>query len=227
MSAVIAFDLDGTLIDSVPDLAAAVNRMLVAQKMPELDLPTITGFVGNGLPKLVERVIAHSELDMSQHDALTRITLDNYMRAPTERTVLYPGVRDMLESFRANGHALGICTNKPEGAAHHVLDALDLSRFFAVVVGGDTLAQRKPDPAPLLHVFEKLGDGPRFYVGDSEVDAETAKRAQVPFALFTEGYRKRPVSALPHHLAYADSRKLPDMIGDALNAAVSSPAKGH
>ncbi|WP_372574660.1 phosphoglycolate phosphatase [Ruegeria jejuensis] len=227
MSAAIVFDLDGTLIDSVPDLAAAVNDMLAAQGAAELDLPTITGFVGSGLPKLVERVINHCGMDMRQHGEITRITLDNYMRAPTKRTVLYPGVRDMLERFRTNGHALGICTNKPEDATHQVLNALDLSRFFAVVVGGDTLAQRKPDPSPLLHVFDRLGPGSRFYVGDSEVDAETAKRAEVPFALFTEGYRKSPISALPHHLAYADSSKLPDLIGDALNAAISSPAKGH
>ncbi|MFA3920729.1 phosphoglycolate phosphatase [Ruegeria hyattellae] len=217
MKPAIVFDLDGTLIDSVPDLAAAVNLTLTARDLPELDLPTITGFVGNGLPKLVERVMTHSGIDMGHHGELTRITLDNYMRAPTARTVLYVGVRDMLEAFTTSGHALGICTNKPEAAARQVLDALDLSRFFAVVVGGDTLAQRKPDPAPLLHVFKQLDAGPRFYVGDSEVDAETARRAAVPFALFTEGYRKSPVSALPHHLAYANSGNLPDLMEDALS----------
>ncbi|MEX0349190.1 MAG: phosphoglycolate phosphatase [Paracoccaceae bacterium] len=216
MNTAIVFDLDGTLIDSVPDLAAAVNRTLKMHGVAELDLPTITGFVGNGLPKLVERVMTHCRMDMSRHGEITQVTLDNYMRASTERTVLYPGVRDMLEKFRASGHALGICTNKPEGATHQVLDALDLSRFFAVVVGGDTLPQRKPDPAPLLHVFERLGTGPQFYVGDSEVDAETAQRAQVPFALFTEGYRKTPVSALPHQIAYDDNSKLPDLIEEAL-----------
>ncbi|MCL6285464.1 phosphoglycolate phosphatase [Ruegeria sp. 2012CJ41-6] len=216
MKPAIVFDLDGTLIDSVPDLAAAVNLTLTARGLPELDLTTIIGFVGNGLPKLVERVMTHGGVDMGLHSKLTRITLDNYMRAPTARTVLYAGVRDMLEAFTTSGNALGICTNKPEAAARQVLDALDLSRFFAVVVGGDTLAQRKPDPAPLLHVFEQLGAGPRFYVGDSEVDAETAQRAGVPFALFTEGYRKSPVASLPHQLAYADSGTLPALIADAL-----------
>ncbi len=217
MRASIVFDLDGTLIDSVPDLAAAVNAMLAEEGVAVLDLGTVTSFVGNGLPRLVELVIAHCNLPSERHGELTKRTLDHYQQAPTAHTKIYPGVPDMLEALKAQGHALGICTNKPEAAALQVLDNLNLSRFFEIVVGGDTLPQRKPDPRPLHHAFNALGAGQPVYVGDSEVDAETAQRAQVPFLLFSEGYRKTPTDRIPHDHLYSDSRDLTALV-EAMSA---------
>lgn len=216
MTASLVFDLDGTLVDSAPDIAAAVNRMLAGQDVAPLDLPTVTGFVGNGLPDLVRRVIRHCDLDEQMHAALTRETLDHYNRASTELSVLYPGLIGALETLAARGCAMGVCTNKPEAPARHVLEALGLARFFDVVIGGDSMPVRKPDPAMLYAAFSALPDLPKLYVGDSDVDAETARRGQVPFLLFTEGYRKSPVSALPHLLSYSDSAQLPDLVDQAL-----------
>jgi phosphoglycolate phosphatase len=121
-------------------------------------------------------------------------------------------VTGALDALRAAGHRLGICTNKPEEPTLLVLELLGLARYFDVVVGGDTLAQKKPDPAPLAHAFAALGDGARLYVGDSEVDAETAQRAGVRFALYTEGYRKMPVETLAHDWRFADFTDLPGIV---------------
>ncbi|MDH5797545.1 MAG: phosphoglycolate phosphatase, partial [Paracoccaceae bacterium] len=186
MTAVV-FDLDGTLIDSAPDIQAAANKMLAAEGKAPLDLPTVTSFIGNGLPKLVERVMRARGISVDEHARLTEMTLGFYNAAPSNLTRLYPGVRQALETLRQANCQIGLCTNKPVEPTWGILKDFDLTRFFDVVVGGDSLAVKKPDPAPLNAAFENLGVGSRYYVGDSEVDAETAARANVPFLLFTEG----------------------------------------
>ncbi|WP_170587855.1 phosphoglycolate phosphatase [Ruegeria arenilitoris] len=212
MTAAIVFDLDGTLVDSLADIAAAANRMLADQGHAPLPEETIQGFVGNGLPKLVERVILHCGLNIERHSELTQVTLNQYSQASSAMTRPYPGVKDALQRLRAADIALGVCTNKPEAPARHILEVLDLAQFFDVVIGGDTLKSRKPDPAHLSATFEALGtNDARVFVGDSEVDAETAQRAQVPFLLYSEGYRKSPVSELPHLASFDDFARLPDL----------------
>lgn len=215
--AIVVFDLDGTLIDSAPDIRAAANRMLAEQGIAPLDLPTIVSFIGNGLPKLVERVMARTGLDMARHEELTAVTLAHYNAAATDLTRPYPGVVDALEVLQAAGHVLALCTNKPEAPARLILRNLRLERYFNGVVGGDTLDVKKPDPAPLLHIIRRLGDGPAIYVGDSEVDAETAQRAGVRFALFSQGYRKTPVEAIPHDDLFDDFTALPGIVRAALS----------
>lgn len=216
MTAAIVFDLDGTLVDSAPDIAAAVNRMLADQGQAPLDQATVTSFVGNGLPHLVKLVIDNVGLEMTAHAELVRSTLDHYNRSNSELTVVYPGMLNALEQLNAQGCPMGICTNKPEGAAHHVLEALGLARFFDVVIGGDSLKSRKPDPEMLHAAFDALPALPRIYVGDSEVDAQTAQRAGVRFLLYTEGYRKGPVETLPHFARYDDCAELPALVELAL-----------
>ncbi|WP_170337423.1 phosphoglycolate phosphatase [Ruegeria arenilitoris] len=212
MTAAIVFDLDGTLVDSLADIAAAANRMLADQGYAPLPEETIRGFVGNGLPKLVERVILHCGLSIERHSELTQVTLNHYSQASSAITRPYPGVKDALRRLRAANIALGVCTNKPEAPAQHILEVLDLAQFFDVVIGGDTVKSRKPDPAHLTATFEALGtNDARVFVGDSEVDAETAQRAQVPFILYSEGYRKSPVSELPHLASFDDFALLPDL----------------
>ncbi len=198
----IVFDLDGTLIDSAPDLRAAANIMLAGEGAEPLDLPTVISFIGNGLPKLVERSMGARGIDAGEHVRLTQVTLEAYNRDPATLTTIYPGVEQALSRLKFAGHRLGMCTNKPHAPAVDILDRLGLAQYFDAVVGGDTLAVKKPDPEPLLHTLVQLGDGPALYVGDSEVDAETAARAGVDFALFTEGYRKTPITDLPHKLAF-------------------------
>ncbi|WP_226778927.1 phosphoglycolate phosphatase [Oceaniglobus trochenteri] len=207
----IVFDLDGTLIDSAPDIRAVGNRVLAEQGAAPMDLAETRSFIGNGAPVLVQRMIAARGLDPSLHATMLTRFLALYEKA-VELTVLYPGVADCLETLAGQGHRLGICTNKPEAPTHAVLRHFGLSDRFLAVLGGDSLKQRKPDSAPLLACVRALGEGPVLYVGDSDVDAETAERAALPFALFTEGYRKAAVKDLPHAHAFDDFTALPDIV---------------
>jgi len=194
----VIFDLDGTLVDSAPDIRASVNKMLAEEGLHELDLPTVISFIGNGLPVLVQRVMAHFQISETEFARLSARVLEIYNASTSEYTVTHEGVREVLDALQTMGVRMGVCTNKPKEPAMHVLEGLDLSKYFDVVVGGDSFETRKPDPLPLL---ETIGGTPIqhvLYVGDSEVDAETAQRAGVTFALFTEGYRKSPAEDIPH-----------------------------
>ncbi|SMO56916.1 phosphoglycolate phosphatase [Ruegeria faecimaris] len=217
MSATIMFDLDGTLVDSLPDITAAANAMLRDTGVSPLPQDTIKQFVGNGLPKLVERMMFHCDLPMDRHAELSELTLTHYNAASSDKTVVYPGVAEALEQLRQMGCVLGVCTNKPKAPADHVLKSMGLTHHFDATLGGDSLATRKPDPAHLEASFRAVAAiGPRLFVGDSEVDAETAERAQVPFLLFTEGYRKSPVSELYHTRNFADWHEVPALVSELL-----------
>lgn len=211
----IVFDLDGTLIDSAPDLHAAANRMLAEEGAAALSLDEVIGFIGNGIPTLVERVMRARGLDQERHSDLLARYRAFYDADAATLTRPYPGVVAALSTLARAGHQMGICTNKPEAPARSIIAGLDLAAFFPVIVGGDSCATKKPDPAPLVQTFARLGPespGGAVYVGDSEVDAETARAAGVPFLLFTEGYRKSRVEALPHHAAFSDFAALPAMV---------------
>ena len=222
MTGAIVFDLDGTLVDSAPDIAAAANRMLAGVGHAPLSLAQMTSFIGHGIPNLVRRVIEACGLDPADHSALNAQLLADYGAQPATLTRPYPGVVAALEALRAAGHPLGVCTNKDLGLTRQILDALDLARFFDVVIGGDTLAVKKPDPAPLHAAFAALPAAPLVYVGDSEVDAQTAARAEVSFALFTLGYRQTPVADLPHAFAFDDFARLAPFV-----AGLVPPTKGQ
>lgn len=220
--AALVFDLDGTLVHSLPDIHKAVGQLLAEHDRAALDLATVQSFVGNGVPTLVKLVAKANDLGSSDEDlqALTARMLEIYGAASADLTRPYPGVVAALSALQSAGHPMAVCTNKPEGPARHILEKLDLARFFSVVVGGDTLAQRKPDPTPLIHSFEALGRTTGWFVGDSEVDAGTAKAAEIPFALFSEGYRKSPVSEITHTLLFSDFSHLPTALSDADTPAI-------
>ena len=207
----IVFDLDGTLIDSAPDIHAAANKVLVAEGLPEITLPQARGYVGHGAPVFIQRMRADLGLGEDRQAPLLAAFLELYESA-VHLTEPYPGVVAVLESLKVEGHRLGVCTNKPIGPTRAVLAHLGLAQFFDVVLGGDSLPVRKPDPAPLLAAFDALGEGRGVYVGDSEVDAETAERAGVPFFLFTQGYRKTPVEELYHTASFDDFAALPALL---------------
>jgi phosphoglycolate phosphatase len=203
----IVFDLDGTLIDSAPDIHAIANEVLALEGCAPITLDQTRRFVGNGAAVFVARMRGARGLADAAQERMQAAFLDRYDRA-VGRTHPYPGVLQALQGLRATGHRLGICTNKPILPARAVLAHLDMDGFFETVIGGDSLSVKKPDPAPLEAAFEALGAGPMIYVGDSEVDAETAQRLGVPFLLFTEGYRKTAVDKLPHHAAFSDFTRL-------------------
>jgi phosphoglycolate phosphatase len=195
----IIFDLDGTLVDSAPDLHAAAVAMLAGQGLAPVTLSQIHGFVGNGIPKLVERCLAASGAPATGKalaGAVARFK-EHYGAAPADLTRPYDGVEAMLGALSARGLLLGVCTNKPEALTRQVLAGVALDRHLRVAVGGDTLKVMKPDPEPLRHAAGLLGTGieETLYVGDSETDAETAASAGMGFALYSGGYRKWPLDA--------------------------------
>lgn len=207
----IVFDLDGTLIDSLPDIHLALNRMLAETGAAPVSEAQTRGFIGNGIPHLVRLAREAQGLPEARQAAMTEAMLRHYMAAPAALTRPYPGVVAALTALAGAGHRLGLCTNKALAPTQAILADLDLARHFQVVIGGDSLPQRKPDPAPLLAAFAALG-GPGLYVGDSEVDCATALAAEVPFALFTEGYRKTAPAELPHRVAFDDFAALPGLV---------------
>lgn len=214
----IVFDLDGTLVDSAPDLMIAANKMLAGEGLEPLDLATITSFVGNGLPKLVERVLRARKIKSHQFPRLYDEVRDFYNAAPADESKPMPGVVPLLQKLKADGHRLGVCTNKPEEPARLMLNLLGLEPFFDTVVGGDALPEKKPHPAPLNLAFAQLGDGQRLYVGDSEVDAEVALATVVRFAIYSQGYRKQAIEGLPHDYRFDHFDELGPII-DSLDRA--------
>ncbi|TYC67115.1 phosphoglycolate phosphatase [Stappia sp. BW2] len=215
---ILIFDLDGTLIDSAQDLHAAASRLLQGEGLPTLSLETIRSFIGNGIPTLVDRMINATDLQPRDRTRLISAFLDDYQAHATDLTAPYPGVEATLTQLRKSGYVLAICTNKPQRPAEKIIEDLGLSHFFDALVGGDSLTTRKPDPAGLHYLQSSLGGGPVVYVGDSEVDAESAVNAGMPFALFSEGYRKSPVSEIPHTVVFSNFTDLPSLAENLLSA---------
>jgi phosphoglycolate phosphatase len=209
----LVFDLDGTLIDSAPEIHAVANRVFASKGMQPFSFDVVRNAIGNGVGVLVSRLLQLQDQDGS--GPLQAELVSDFVKIYEEAfdlTTLYPGVTETLASLSLAGHPMGICTNKPEGPARAVLRHFGLDRHFSVVIGGDSLPTRKPDPAPLLAALRTLKAGPAFFVGDSEVDAETALAADTPLALYTQGYRKAPVETLGAKLVFDDFRALPGLV---------------
>lgn len=211
----IVFDLDGTLIDSAPDIHGIANALLAAEGKPLITLDQARDFIGNGAGVFVEKMRAHAGISDDEHPRLLADFVARYDDA-VNLTEPYPGVRDTLQKLTAAGHRLGVCTNKPIRPCMAVLKHLELDKYFETFWGGDSLPTHKPDPAPLFAAFEALGDGPMLYIGDSGVDAETAERADVPFLLFTEGYRKAPAEEMFHTVLFSHFDAVPGLVDQLL-----------
>lgn len=203
----VIFDLDGTLVDSAPALMAIGSAFLGELGAAPLGLAETRAFIGDGARVFCERALAGRGLtDPAAFAARYARFLEFYAEAPGEDNAFYPTVRDAIEALAAAGVPLGLCTNKPGEPTRKVLSALDLDGVFEVVVTGDTLPQKKPDPAPLLHAVAALGFTPSetLFVGDSEVDAEAAHAAGCDFALHLAGYARVPVETLAPTFAFDD-----------------------
>lgn len=210
----VIFDLDGTLIDSAPDIANAVNRLMVEIDAPTVDVATVQCFIGNGAQMLMARVRAHHNLKNIEVDELTKRFKRLYEEAPSAHTIVYDGVRDALFELSTKGLKLGICTNKPEIAARMILDDLALSQFFDVVIGGDTVGALKPNPASLRAAMKALDGNAETtaYIGDSEIDMQTAHAADVPFYFFEGGYCHIPNSEIEAAAHLKTFFELPKML---------------
>ncbi len=194
----LVFDLDGTLVDSAPDIAAAVNALFGELSLPEVELALIRRMIGDGAPVLLERALAHVGAMHKAVDLMPRFSV-HYGENAVRLTTVYPAVMETLTHLRSLGCRLGVCTNKPIGPTRTVLAALGLDALIEAVVGGDSLPQRKPAPEPLLTVIRALGGTPAsaVLIGDSAVDLACAEAAGVPAIIIPSGYgMSEPQAAL-------------------------------
>ena len=184
----LVFDLDGTLIDSRRDITTAINRMRAELGLPPLALEQVVTMVGEGARTLVERALPERP-DQVDH-AFARY-LGHYEQVCLETTRPYPGIPEMLSSLSAR-YPLALLSNKGEALSRKILDGLDLARFFREVLGGDSLATRKPDPGGLRLLAERLKVSVErlLLIGDTWIDAETARNAGCAFALVEWGFPK-------------------------------------
>jgi phosphoglycolate phosphatase len=191
----VTIDLDGTLLDTIPDLAAAANMMLAELGRPPLDIELIRTFVGKGIVRLVERTLA-GDVDGVPDAALMSRALPiferHYVEVNGRHTTVYPGVKEGLERLRERGFPLACVTNKSARFTLPLLDKIGLARYFRTVVSGDTLVRKKPDPDPLLHAATVLEIAPRemLMIGDSLNDTQAARAAGCPVFCVTYGYNE-------------------------------------
>ncbi|HHJ12939.1 MAG TPA: phosphoglycolate phosphatase [Gammaproteobacteria bacterium] len=185
----VLFDLDGTLLDTAPDLAAALNATLALNGRTPLPFEQIRPVVSHGGRALIERGFGISP-DAPGFEALRKQLLDLYQANIARETRLFPGMDSVLDTLERSGIPWGVVTNKPGWLTEPLLDALGLRPRAACVVSGDTLDRRKPDPAPLLHACALAGCDPchTLYVGDAERDIEAGRRAGMPTLAATFGY---------------------------------------
>jgi phosphoglycolate phosphatase len=193
----VIFDLDGTLADTAPDLTAALNHALVALGRPAVPAEDVRHMVGHGARALLRNGLAATgEADETLIDQGFPIFLAYYEAHIADGTRAFAGVDAALSALEARGVRLAICTNKLEGLARQLVDALGWGARFDVIVGGDTLPQRKPDPAPVHEAIARAGGGRAAFVGDSINDVEAAHAAGLPCVALTFGFSDRPPEQL-------------------------------
>jgi phosphoglycolate phosphatase len=217
----IAFDLDGTLVDSRLDLAQSTNEMLSTYGAAPLPEDEVVRMVGEGARVLVERALSASGLDPGEPDALPRF-LRIYDRRLLIHTRPYDGIPATVERLAAEAD-LAVLTNKPEAPSRRLLDAFELTRYFRSIIGGDSGYSRKPDPASLRHLMAESGTGPRttVLVGDSMIDVRTARNAGVPIAVaaFGFGHLRDEIRVSGEDLVAETPVDLGRVLTDAISAA--------
>ncbi len=218
---VILFDLDGTLVDTAPDLVRALNHALVKDGLPKAQLSDVRAMVGRGSRALILRALARcgTSYPEAKLQALQSDFLQAYAEGVAQDSVLFPHVRETLDVLKAAGAHMAVATNKPHGLAQAVLDAFNISDYFFNLVGGDTAPRKKPDGAHLVaaaapHTLERA-----VMIGDSETDAAAAHAARVPVILVRHGYSETPLDLLKAHAIFDDFEDLPEAIAQALKHA--------
>lgn len=212
----IIFDLDGTLIDSMPDLAQAINKTLSHFDLTPLTLEEATLFIGNGAVKLVERALEHALKPKEVTEELFKEAFDYYTSAYREvvcdKTFLYPGVLETLQHLDKGGYVMTICTNKPFEFIEPILDKLSIKQYFKYWIGGDSLEKKKPDASPLFNLAEKMNiDVDKcIMVGDSKNDILAAQNADMESIGVSYGYNYN------EHISIYNPTKVVDNFGELI-----------
>jgi phosphoglycolate phosphatase len=195
----VIFDLDGTLVDTAPDLWRATNHVLTAAGRSEVSLDQLRAFVGHGARKLIARGFeaTGSPLRPQDIEPLYQKFVAYYGANIARESTPFSGCVLLLDRLKAEGVLLGICTNKLEGLSVKLIGALGLTKYFAAIVGPDTIGIAKPDPAPYREALRRMGAemARSLLVGDSETDVLTARAAGVPVIGVTFGYTAEPIES--------------------------------
>jgi phosphoglycolate phosphatase len=202
------FDLDGTLIDSERDLIESTNATLRHLGRPELPPATVSGYIGHGAPKLVASALGPGS-DAELQAAGLRFFLSYYEDHKLVHTRAYPSVPEALESLAPI--PMAVLTNKPQRISRQILEALGIAKYFRIIYGGDSFPAKKPDPAGVHKILERFSVPPAnaLFIGDSEVDVQTARNAGTPCAIVNYGFGKNDRAAFPADI-YID--KLTDLV---------------
>lgn len=214
--ATIAFDLDGTLVDTAPDLIGSLNVVLGERRLPALPTEAARALVGRGARALIERGFqaAGEALDEAETPGLVARFIEVYRARIASESRPFPGVEAALDGLAAKGALLAVCTNKPTALSHLLLDALQMSARFQAIIGADSAPKPKPDARHLLHAISEAGGDPAraVMVGDSRTDADAAANARVPCILVPFGYTDVPVETLGARRVIAHFDELEDAV---------------
>src|SRR5690606_33729853 len=188
----VLFDLDGTLLDTIPDLASACNAMRIDFGLPVLPEERIATFVCKGSQDLVQLGLTDLPEPLADPSQALESFYYHYQLCNGQHSRLYPGVLEGLEDFKNQGLRLAVVTNKPEQFARPLLEQTGLASYFELLVGGDTCPRKKPDPLPFLHACEQMNLSPQqaLVIGDSMNDAQAARAAHIPVLLVPYGYNE-------------------------------------
>ncbi|HUI13852.1 MAG TPA: phosphoglycolate phosphatase [Xanthobacteraceae bacterium] len=214
----IAFDLDGTLIDTAPDLISTLNLVLGQEGLAPVDYSAARSMIGGGARAMIERALAAEGRSSSKAelDRLFAAFIEHYAAHIADRSRPFPQLEPTLEQLAGEGHRLAVCTNKLEWLSVRLLDTLQLSRHFAAICGQDTFGVQKPDPQMLRLTIERAGGEPSraIMVGDSGTDIRTSRAATVPVIAVDFGYSEVPVALLRPDRIIGSFADLPAAIRD-------------
>jgi phosphoglycolate phosphatase len=214
--AAIVWDLDGTLVESAPDLTTALNSLLNEQGQHGHPIDLVRPMIGSGVAKLIERGFraAGAPLEVAARDALVPRFMELYTACATESTALVPHAREVLSHFYHGGIKQGLCTNKPYSVTRQILNALDINGFFISVIGGDSTGRKKPHPLPLMACLEELHTRPEsaLLIGDSGADVGAARAAKVPVILVPDRYTGVPAVSLGADYVVGKLADIPNII---------------
>ena len=196
----ILFDLDGTLVDTAPDLMGAHNHVMKKFGYPQKSLGDIKHIAGRGAWIMMQRTFRDEIKDEKLKKEMVKEFIDYYAKNIDKGSKPIKGVVNFLEWAKSNQILMGVCTNKQERLATDLLKKINLSKYFEYIAGCDTFEFNKPDPRHLTNVIEIIGGSVNksIMVGDSEVDSQSAQNAKIPFILVEEGYTEKNVSEIPH-----------------------------
>lgn len=219
----IVFDLDGTLVDTAPDLVAATNHVLADSGLQPIDAPTLLKYVGYGARMMIEQaLLARARVpDPADVDRQLELFLTYYTDNIAAGSRPFPDTVTVLRELEARGVRLAVCTNKSEALSRKLLDALGLKAMFAAIAGRDTFAHCKPHPDHLLNTIAAAGGDARraIMVGDSSVDVATAKAARVPVIAVTFGYSDTPAESFGADAVISHYRDLAGALAPLMPAA--------